>query len=211
MQPFPIFELPAEIRSLILCFALRSGHELCDIRPNARAMDNQLLATSRQLHNEALPIFYGCNVFRLELFNGLQELPAWITQRSHHTLYIRKVHLQISNHSYKLLPANEEPVVAVARNLALYPKLAFFKLTIVYHPLTRDTQDQVHPPPFDDIVGVFAGVPGATQVILQADDQLGMKYKIRKARADAEELKQRIREKKGTLPYTVQEQRRRKR
>ena len=62
-QPFPFFNLPAELRRQILDQVMRVDR-IIDIDFNAAGLTS-LLLVSRQFHDEATAAFYGGNTFRL--------------------------------------------------------------------------------------------------------------------------------------------------
>ena len=215
MQPFPFFSLPVELRSHVLLFALSCGNELHQKEDDEATVKTGLLTANSQFYNEALPIFYRCNTFRIHIYQGYESLPSWVLHPSDHLALIRSVHVHISswNTSYFLWQSKEGEIPTVLRTLGLCLQLNSLKLTIIHKRLSRKVRRRAlqmgasppnsDPPSVDDIMQVFGGVLGTRHIVVLRDDWLGMASHYRKAIVDAENLKQRIQDQKGTLWNTT--------
>lgn len=116
VQPFRFFDLPAEIRGMILGHVLEferplvqeSPHSgdrkplidikvLATIRPKP-LIDIRVLATNHRMHDEAVQIFYGRNIFTLYLYAlALDGLPIWIAHPEHPIRHLRRVRIIVSD------------------------------------------------------------------------------------------------------------------
>ncbi|KAK5015100.1 hypothetical protein LTR60_003035, partial [Cryomyces antarcticus] len=72
---FPFLMLPAEIRNVIYLLALVNDGDIyvCSVDSfRAQVSQPALTRVSRQIRKECLPVFYGCNRFRILTFSGEQ-------------------------------------------------------------------------------------------------------------------------------------------
>ena len=189
-MPFPILKLPAELRLCIYEYALIRDNELRQIAPDdtITIADISLLATSRQIYVEALPVFYNWNIFRVRIFDDFHRLPSWtIDIHPKHMAFIRNVHVGISNFGRRESSANQQPVASLAQLLKFCERLSFVKLTITYDlPQGEDFHGE---PEFKDIVAAFKDVAEVKEVIVRHDERVGLRYKIRQAKAELEETR----------------------
>ena len=177
MQPFRFFDLPAEIRSIILRLALEwegKLHQLTAYTKDVRNLgeplvDTQLLATSRQMQVEALPIFYGYNTFCVEINNEFGNIPPWITYPTQTTSHIRKVLLEICicvpNEILRYTP--QFLVAPVIRALKLCPSLESLQITVeIYCPYVRGHVGRAADPSLftTDLLELFVGISGNKEV-----------------------------------------------
>lgn len=204
MQPFPFFALPVELRSHVLTLALRSQKELHQISADESPVNTDILTANSQWYNEALPIFYQCNIFRVHIYQGYESLPPWILHPSEHLACIRKVHVHISSwkQSYRLWRSNQGPIPAVVRTLKMCSQLRSLEIIIAHPPFKRKAlmgvpSPHLDPPNVDDVMQAFEGVPGAREIVVLSHDWLGNASRSRKLRAEIEALKQRLRNLSG--------------
>ena len=155
MQPFRFFDLPVEIRSMVLHFVLAKGA----IRAlpffhgfqSEEIVDRQLLATSRTMQEEALPVLFGHNTINIPLRSGIAALPSWITQPSYQIYYMREVHIKIFNHG----PASHYTLLAqIADTLKHCKILERLKVIVFYSPYREGR------PFHDDIEKIFRQFSG---------------------------------------------------
>jgi hypothetical protein len=87
-KPFPFLKLPPELRVIILEFVLFVPYTI-DLDPSNHKLILpllQLFLTSRKMHEEAYPLFYGINAFRLlpvhgKFFGSKWPLTVWLPRR----------------------------------------------------------------------------------------------------------------------------------
>ena len=106
-MPFPILELPAEIRLQILSDILShstpiitsSANNLAPPGPTPLGLSPAILATSSQLHTESLPILYGANTFQAHpqlLTNSIFALdPTRRITAAHCIRLIKRWHVRV--------------------------------------------------------------------------------------------------------------------
>ena len=105
MEPFRFFDLPTEIRSMILEFALPSDRVYQPVSiysGDQDTLDIPILTTSHQMHQEALPMFYGRNTFNIYIVPRVSTLITWTSQPAHQLAYIRNVHVYVHMYRGKL-------------------------------------------------------------------------------------------------------------
>ena len=198
VELFSFFKLPPEIRRNILYIALKYEKELhhtvSDITRDALLRDKEvyhpvaksnhvdigILATSKQMRDEGLPIFYRYNTFRIEIFHDFQILPPWITDPSRHASHLRNVHVHVSNYSRdieQLSPENKEPVRKVIRTLERCPILESTKVTIIYEKRINlrnyseyfERATEADPSDFSAITAAFHGICGRLEIKCKRD------------------------------------------
>ncbi|KAH0394185.1 hypothetical protein KCU89_g11629, partial [Aureobasidium melanogenum] len=89
LRPFRLMDLPAEIRLRIYSMAFDGGKTGdLDVQRRADVAEPALLQTSRQIRDEATPVFYGTAYFRFELpsLEDTQENQEWFTGPQLHWL-----------------------------------------------------------------------------------------------------------------------------
>lgn len=106
-MPFPILELPAEIRLQILSNMLShstpiitfSANNLAPPGPTPLGLSPAILATSSQLHAESLPVLYGANTFQAHpqlLTNSIFALdPTRRITAAHCVRLIKRWHVRV--------------------------------------------------------------------------------------------------------------------
>lgn len=109
VEPFPLLELPAELRNMVYEFVLTSPSAL------QRPAQPALTMACRQVRDEALPLFYSSNVFSFDLryqyptspmafrAQGLQWLDS-ITQKN--STHIQKLRLAFGQRWLKIIPGH---------------------------------------------------------------------------------------------------------
>ena len=86
-KPFRFFDLPFELRRIILSYQLKQRKPVLQIPPNFKGedkgflpVDTRIFAVSKRVREEADTVFYAENIFRLNVCGYEDwELPLWIT------------------------------------------------------------------------------------------------------------------------------------
>ena len=135
MQPFRFFDLPTEIRSMILDLVLPQD---CVYQPvsaysgDETTIDLPVLTASHQMYQEALPIFYGRNTFNLYIVPRVTSLISWTIQPAHQLAYLRKVHVYVHMYRGKLTPPTKNMIDEVVQTLKKCSNLIMLAITISF-------------------------------------------------------------------------------
>ena len=204
IEPFLIFKLPTELRLRILFFACKRKKDLRGkLMTEDQNLNVSLLAASRKLHEEALPIFYRCNIFRIDIYHSFIPLPSWVIEPTANMLaYIRHIHIHVTNVRWQLSSTNRRSLAIVIKILNSIKRLESLKVTIEFDTLVKASQLEK---PFgqqrfdEEIAETLYSLPVRKEIILEENDHLDMQHTIKYARSQAQDLKRKIREKRAEL------------
>lgn len=169
VQPFRFFDLPAEVRILILGHALGFGCALkapChDPQRTESLADVQLLATNRQMHTEASHVFYGHNVFHMPIYSLSYRLPDWIAHPEQIPCHLRIFRILVHGYWTDWYPRNQNLVDQLTRALALCSQLELLEIVFVFETMDSSslTSLSILAKPdssfIKSVVDTFSGIP----------------------------------------------------
>ena len=138
MQPFRFFDLPTEIRSMILDLALPRD---CAFQPvsahngDDSTINISVLTASHQMYEEALPILYGHNTINLYIFPRVTSLMPWTIQPAHHLAHLRNVHVYVHMYRGKLTLPTKKMIEEVVQTLKKCSNLVMLRIIISFIPV----------------------------------------------------------------------------
>ena len=128
-------------------------------------VDIPLLTANRQMHQEALPIFYGHNTFNLHIVPRVSSLVSWTNQPAHQLEYLRKVHVYVHTYRGKLTQPTKHMIDKAVRTLKKCSSLVMLRISISFisvKPLYVEHRRSALC--VNDVVDEFVEVPGARKV-----------------------------------------------
>ena len=173
VQPFRFFDLPAEIRYMILGYTLVFE---CPLQPSSAfsggsrpLIDVRLLATCHQMYKEALQIFYGRNTFQLSLYSvGYDGLPTWVAHPEQFTRHLRRFRIMLRETWTQWYPQHQEEVDEIVKTLALCQRLEVVEVVFLFssQPLFRalftitEVFPDASPASIKKLLDVLSSIPG---------------------------------------------------